>query len=262
MNEEFPIINKNIEIENISEGTLYYIKPYIPYFIALSVFSIMLFFILGSPLLLFFTAVIIISYFAYIQRKVRHFFMQQFALTNGYEYRIKGLVEEIKAPYLQMGRNSYIEDIVTGIYKDCPIKFFNFSCTIGSGKSSRLISFTVCEIHYKTNLPRIILDSHQDFWTEGFNTYGEEVISLEGDFNKYFTLYIPKGYQIEALQIFTPDVMAKLIDKSKMFSLEFIEDHLYIYSGRVIGTKDDLYSLYELVKILIIELAPVLERLK
>jgi hypothetical protein len=265
--EEFPIIDENIE--DVSKSTLHYIKEhYLPhsfFLIILSIFLIVLSFSSGIFYFIFFPLAIIIGAYSYVQKKIKHAFMQQFAMANNYHYREQGSLEEIGAPYLQMGHSRYIEDIVNGTYKGCPIKFFNFYCTIGHGKNQQHISFTVCEIHYKTSLPRIFLDAHhhslltQDIFASFKN---EEILSLEGDFNKYFTLYVPKGYEIEALQIFAPDVMAKLIDKSKLFSLEFIGDHLYIYSSRPIETKNGLYELYELVRILVVELAPVLERLK
>jgi len=265
--ENFPIIDKNIE--NVSKSTFSYIKEhYLPHIFIFAVLSL-LFIVFSIYLRIFnllFIPIIIISFaYNYVRKKVKHAFMQQFAMLNSYEYRERGAIEEVEAPYLQMGHSRYIEDIVSGVYKGCPIKFLNFYCTIGQGKSQQHISFTVCEIHYKTSLPRIFLDAHHhNFLTQDiFASFkNEEVLSLEGDFNKYFTLYVPKGYEIETLQIFAPDIMAKLIDKSKLFSLEFIGDHLYIYSSRPIETKDSLYALYELVRILIVELAPVLERLK
>ena len=37
-----------------------------------------------------------------------------------------------------------------------------------------------------------------------------QVLSLEGDFDRYFTLYCPKEYERDALYVFTPDLMALL----------------------------------------------------
>ncbi len=88
------------------------------------------------------------------------------------------------------------------------------------------------------------------------------MISLEGDFNKYFTLKITKNYQIEALEIFTPDVMAELIDKAKNFSLEIINNNVFIYANHLIGTKEELLEIYELAGYFTKKLGPLFARMK
>ncbi len=40
----------------------------------------------------------------------------------------------------------------------------------------------------------------------------DQVLPLEGDWDRHFTLYCPEGYERDALQVMTPDVMAAMID--------------------------------------------------
>jgi hypothetical protein len=262
-----PIIDE--DIESVNQSTLLYIRKNYVVFAAFFLVIVITFTWLSIywkvynlfflPIFLAFLA------YGYIQRNIRHAFMQQFARANNFSYQKKAPVEIFSAPYLEMGHSRKIEDVVSGKYLNFPVSFFTFSCTIGYGRGAKHIIFTACEIHYTANLPRIFLDSHhRDFLSADIHAkpLDGEVISLEGDFNKYFTLYVPRGFEIEALQIFAPDVMAKLIDNSKQFDLEFIGDHLYIYSSGTIDTKQGMRSIYELAKLLVIELAPVLERLK
>lgn len=44
------------------------------------------------------------------------------------------------------------------------------------------------------------------------------MLSLEGDFDRYFTLYCPGDYERDALYVFTPDLLALLIDESRHFA--------------------------------------------
>jgi hypothetical protein len=53
---------------------------------------------------------------------------------------------------------------------------------------------------------------------------------LEGDFNKYFTLYCPKEFERDALYVFTPDLMALLIDETAPFDVEIIDDWMFLYA--------------------------------
>jgi hypothetical protein len=57
-----------------------------------------------------------------------------------------------------------------------------------------------------------------------------QVLSLEGDFDKYFTLYAPKEYERDALYVFTPDLMVLLIDRLASYDLEIVDKAMYIYS--------------------------------
>ena len=55
-------------------------------------------------------------------------------------------------------------------------------------------------------------------------------LSLEGDFDKHFTLYAPADYEADALYIFAPDLMALLIDEVGVSHVEIIDDWLFVYS--------------------------------
>jgi len=59
-----------------------------------------------------------------------------------------------------------------------------------------------------------------------------QVLSLEGDFDAHFTLYAPREYRSDALYVFTPDLMALLIDQAASFDLEIVDDWLYLYSRK------------------------------
>jgi len=53
-----------------------------------------------------------------------------------------------------------------------------------------------------------------------------EHLSLPVEFEKYFSLSIPKGYHLEALQIFTPDIMARIIDLPFKSDIEFVDNQI------------------------------------
>jgi hypothetical protein len=55
-------------------------------------------------------------------------------------------------------------------------------------------------------------------------------IKLEGNFNDIFAIYLSPNYQIDALQILTPDVMDALMRQGSNFSYELIDNDLYIYA--------------------------------
>jgi hypothetical protein len=54
-------------------------------------------------------------------------------------------------------------------------------------------------------------------------------LSLEGDFDTRFRLYAPSGYERDALYVFTPDLMALLIDETGDLDVELRDDRLIVY---------------------------------
>lgn len=80
-------------------------------------------------------------------------------------------------------------------------------------------------------MPNMVLNSKAG---TALNTFVSDIstdqkISLEGDFDKYFTLYAPQQYKTGALYIFTPDVMQAAIQHGAAFDMEIIGRKLYIY---------------------------------
>jgi hypothetical protein len=90
-------------------------------------------------------------------------------------------------------------------------------------------------------LPQMVLDSKANNGLFGSTnlpkTFSrDQVLSLEGDFDKYFTLYCPRAYERDALYVFTPDLMALLIDNAGAFDVEIVDDWLFVYSSTPIDT--------------------------
>ncbi len=123
-------------------------------------------------------------------------------------------------------------------------------------------NYTVFQLQFDTTMPDFLLEKKSFLSSDTLLGQLPEHIKLEGDFNKYFTLSIKKGYEVEALEVFTPDVMAELIEKCKGLSLEIVNSHLFIYDNKTVGTKADLYALYDVARYLVQKLGPVLAQMK
>lgn len=128
-------------------------------------------------------------------------------------------------------------------------EFGNHTYTIGHGKHSRTFDFGYISIHLDRNLPHMVLDgraNNSKFLGEvsnlsiGFDK--TQRLSLEGDFDKYFTLYAPKKYEADALYVFTPDLMALFIDEVHKFDAEIIDSRLYIYSEKFDFSQQAVYE--------------------
>lgn len=119
----------------------------------------------------------------------------------------------------------------------------NITYVVGSGKNRREYDFGYIEIKLPKRLPNIVLDSTKNNQLGILSNLpnfvpGGQKLELEGDFNNYFTVHVPEGYERDALEIFTPEVMQLLVDNLHNFDCEIIDDSLYLYSN-------DTFSLWE-----------------
>ncbi len=58
----------------------------------------------------------------------------------------------------------------------------------------------------------------------------QQRLSLEGDFDRWFRLYVPEEYERDALFVITPDVMASLVDHAHRFNVEIIGDRMVFFA--------------------------------
>jgi hypothetical protein len=95
-------------------------------------------------------------------------------------------------------------------------------------------------IELNRQLPNMLLKSRtlQTFSGVPRDYDDKQTLSLEGDFDRYFALYCPTGYERDALYIFTPDLMALLIDHAAGFDVEIVDNWLFVYSNLPIVRPD------------------------
>lgn len=132
----------------------------------------------------------------------------------------------------------------------------NYKYTTGSGDNRRTTTWTYAKIQLAKKLPHMVLDAkHNNFLgltnlPDVFRSKQE--LRLEGDFNKYFNLYAPNGYERDALYVFTPDVMMAMIDHVKQYDMEVVDDILYIYPSDELSltTKDTMEPLLHVIEVL------------
>lgn len=92
-------------------------------------------------------------------------------------------------------------------------------------------TFRYMELELPRHLPHLMIDARGNGSLRSFLP-GTQRISLEGDFDRYFAVYVPNGYERDALELLTPDVMACLIDHGRGWDIEIVEDRLVVASHR------------------------------
>lgn len=243
-------------IENVRESTLNLIKgkykKHRSFYIYLTIFLVILGFAFLGLFFLFLMVGAIIGYYALMYQKMQSIFMEQVAKTLNYKYVPLLDLSAMTGNLFKIGHSQQVKNVIIGVYNNLPIKIFNYNFSTGSGKQRRDFRYTIFEIETKSEIPNMILMKNDFFAFTDLNalTSGKEKLNLEGDFNKYFKLYIVKDFQIEALQIFTPDIMAELIDKFKNvdMNIEINSNKIYLFFEKVISKKDEILLSYSLIQ--------------
>jgi hypothetical protein len=256
-------------ITDVSKSTWKYLREH-PGTTAAFVLPAVVFGILGilgkSPAIAVVGAFVLIIAFSFLRMKVEQAFMQQFATANGYAFSPTKSMDGLNGAFFRLGNmgSQRAFDAVSGNYGNYPIGLFLYGYVTGSGKSRQSHPYTIFQLQFDTAMPDVVME-HKAFFGESLlqsAAHQKEFISLEGDFNKYFSLSVPKGYETEALEVFTPDVMQVLIEKCKNLSLEIVGTNLFIYSPGYVGTESTLLNFYSIAQYFANQLGPVLSRMK
>ncbi|MDB5258939.1 MAG: hypothetical protein JWO73_147 [Candidatus Taylorbacteria bacterium] len=238
-------------IEDVTSSTWKYIRAhYVWHIIAYVCAFIAVIIFIPHPFVLIIMIFIGVSAYSGVYSKAKRQFTEEFGASIGFAYIPEADIDSISGKLFETGEDQRISDVLSGSYKSMPMRIFTLYFTVGSGKHSHTYTYTVFEATLAGSVPDILLYSKKQWSAVSDFLSGDETIELEGDFNEHFVLRVPKGYEQEAYQIFTPDVMADLIDRAADVSFEFVGNKLYMYAVKTITKKTELQAMFDLAEFL------------
>jgi len=133
------------------------------------------------------------------------------------------------------GANAFVvtTDVLSGGPPDNDLPRFT-AATLAPQVAGTRRRHGIATIALDRQTPHIVLENRRArvLQTTGRRFRSQQKLSLEGDFDRTFTLYCPRGYETDALYIFTPDLMALMIDLASDCEAELLDGWLVLYSGR------------------------------
>ena len=235
------------------------ITVFLIHFITIIIISILT--PLNFFLALFFGVISIwpIALFAYIfaYKKAQKEFMREFSKQFNYYFNPIGSLENRVGSLFNTGNQGRVENVISGEYLEQHIEIFNYSFSRGISNRKKIYSYTILELDFPIELPELFLENKKG---EHFSdqTQDSREVRLEGNFSDLFSLRIRSKFEIEALQIFTPDLMQRLTDKYSNVSIEFTKNHIYIYEDKFIEKFSEIIALHDLAKDLIEHIIPIM----
>lgn len=152
-------------------------------------------------------------------------FWKDMARENGWEYEPNGNPSAEQAVMFRQGHSQTITNVIKGVIDGRSFRFFLYQFKIGSGKSEHTYAYTVFSFRFNGIFPSIYLNRKSD----GFSFMAGEKIPLPSEFEDKFILATPRGYEIEALEIFTPDVLVKILDSGFNHDVEFVGQEIFMF---------------------------------
>lgn len=154
-----------------------------------------------------------------------------FAWQNGWAYA--DLLEHTRRPGAAFTRVVHGRERAVMACDDARMPFelgMHHSVSRGQERATIQRPFAFIELPLPASVPHIVLANrkHSIVPTLGLGR-GAARMELEGDFAKTFRLIVPEGYQQDALYIFTPDLMARVLDLGSGAEIELVSDRLYVY---------------------------------
>ena len=201
-----------------------------------------------------------IGFYLLVRAQLQHVFMQQIASAIGFRYQDTASLRGMQAKFFQLGMSRQIEDMLSGVYRGCPIEIFNYSFSVQHGRSSQTEHYTIFALTFNGVLPDIAL-APKSFLGAGSVASAPDAdveITLEGDFNEHFYLYAPKNFDVEIREIFQPDLMLELIEKYQSYRVEISGSRVYVVSP-LICNKAKFLAAHDLIDRLFDHIVPNLK---
>ncbi|WP_127820219.1 hypothetical protein, partial [Microbacterium sp. CPCC 204701] len=174
-------------------------------------------------------------------REERMYRIDGFARANAMSYLPQVDDPGLPGMIFSLGGSRQATDLVRG-ERPRFVEFANYRYVTGSGKNRTTHAWGYVAVKLDVPLPHIVLDATGNNGLFGSNLPQifdkDQRLGLEGDFDRFFSLYCPAGYERDALYLFTPDIMARFIDNAAALDVEIVDDWLFLYAKRDFSTLD------------------------
>lgn len=181
--------------------------------------------------------------------------LSKFCTANNFK-----LIREVKNPkrhgvVFGIGKNQTINNMIQGSWAGRSFELFNHTYVTGAGRNNQVVYMGVLIVKLSKNLPHVLFDSKNNnelgiSSLDGAIPKASQKITLEGDFNKYYDVYVPKEYARDVLYFLTPELMALLIQEASSLDIEVVDDELYVYKSPnyFINDRQEMEKIFNLIE--------------
>lgn len=129
-------------------------------------------------------------------------------------------------------RNRTSTDLIDARDTEVPFDSVERTFVVGDGEGATMHTVRAVRIPLPSEVARIALRSRRGAGALSLlprRPRGRTELRLEGNFSDVFEVSVPPGYEMSALYVLTPDLMAVLLDTSADLDLEVVDSTLHVY---------------------------------
>lgn len=186
---------------------------------------------------------------------------KEIAEQFGYTYEERPGIQS-NALIFQEGEKKYTQRGLSGILHNHPFRFFQYCYVTGSKDRPKTHNYCISEITFNGTFPHIYLNNTKNRNISFLKGLLLPQLSLPAELEGKFDLHSPTEYEIETLEIFTPDLLLHLLTMEWEHDLELVDQKLFVFREKPIQTKKEIADEIEQLKKLLEILAPKLNHLK
>ena len=150
------------QIEDVTSSTWKYIRTqYASYIIIYICICFVVIYLIPNQFTIYLLIMIAFWGYSVASKKVKSEFTKEFGKSIGFTYGEDTSPETVVGKLFKTGHSQSLSDVLTGVYKDIPIRIFTFCFTIGYGKNSHTYLYTVFEATLLGKVPDILLFSNK-----------------------------------------------------------------------------------------------------
>lgn len=184
----------------------------------------------------------------YIDPNIRNI-MKEFAHENNLYFFMDVLSPHIKTRFLGYSTYNNLHkkrDVIEFVHNDFNVRIFDYPY---SQTKKGIIRMTISEINFeKTYFPHILFVRPEIRFFKNIRKDKKDMEIKLPYSKKDFRLYVTRGYQVEALQIFDLNLLEYLNQQSDFLGIEFVDNKLYIFEFKNISDKVYLDNFYDITK--------------
>jgi len=152
-------------------------------------------------------------------------------VARGYGYKNDWIDPDLTGLLFAEGENVVATDVVDALHSSAPFLAGSLTATYVAAGATVTTSFIALPL--SRSMPSVVLVNARRGALRQANIGmgSRQMLSLQGSFDRTFTLYCPMGHADVALDIFTPELMQMFLDTIPGCDAELVDDWLFVYGS-------------------------------
>ncbi len=194
-------------------------------------------------------------------KQAREAFWKTIAHQRGWKYvDAWQTANDEEALFLNVGHTRFIRTVVEGAQAGHMVRFLESKYCVGYGRNKSTYRFSGFGFKFDATFPHFYLNRKDNRYNLAVGTASK--VPLPGTFEDKFDLYAPVKYEVEALQVFTPDVLEKVLAMDFPHDVELVDSELIVFRLGHIKTLKEFESELERATALVNLLVPTLSTIR